>query len=77
MLGSFSFGGKSEKKEGTYVIKSEKAASVAIAGTFDGETKDVTITIVDKNTIELIMPKDEGPGTMVFIRAKSVKSPRR
>lgn len=77
LLMSVSFGGKTEKKEGTYVIKSEKVSSVVIAGTVDGETKDVTIKIVDKNTIELIMSKDEGPGTLVLKRAKSVKSPRR
>lgn len=74
---SWSFGGKTEKKEGTYVVKSEKVSSVVIAGTVDGKTNDVTIKFVDKNTIELIMPKDEGPGTMVLKRAKSVKSPRR
>lgn len=77
LLMNMSLGDMTQKKEGTYVIKSEKASSLVIAGTFDGETKDVTIKIVDKNTIELIMPKDERPGAMVLKRARAVQSPRR
>ena len=62
--------GEKEREEGTFKIKSEKKLSVVITGTVDGDTKDVTIKIVDKNTIEMHMPEDEGPGVMVLKRAK-------
>lgn len=62
--------GESETKEGTYKVKSEDGSSLVIAGTMDGDTKDVKATLLGDDKLELVMPDDEGPGAMVLNRAK-------
>lgn len=70
MLLTMTAGDMSETQEGTYEVKSEDAASVVIAGTLDDETKDVTIKLVEDDKIEMIMPEEDGPGSMVLTRVK-------
>ena len=69
MVWTMSAGDMNKTEEGTYKVKSEDASSVVVSGTMDNETTDVTIKLLDDNTLELTMPEGGGPETVVLKRA--------